>query len=216
MPRARARTTTATYEMQNVMWAMTICPSEPFWPNSWPKKMSRLMPMMISGVTIGSRMRTSEAPWPRNRLRARARPSSDPMIVDTMTATNATWSVRESASSRSLVGEQLRVPVGREPQPHEVPARHVEAEDDQDHDRGEQERVDQDGECRQPRVPPGPHPNVSWRSARIANRVPARVMTISMNPSAEPYGQSRPLVNRTWTILAIVEVCAPPSRSGVT
>ena len=107
MPRARARTTTATYEMQNVMWAMTICPSEPFWPNSWPKKMSRLMPMMISGVTIGSRIRTSEAPWPRNRLRARARPSSDPRIVDTMTATNATWSVRESASSRSWLANSF-------------------------------------------------------------------------------------------------------------
>ena len=37
------------------MWAIEIWPSEPFWPNSWLKKISRLMPMMISGVTIGSR-----------------------------------------------------------------------------------------------------------------------------------------------------------------
>ncbi len=64
MPRARARTTTATYEMQKVMWAIAICPSDPFWPNSWPKKISRLMPMMISGVTIGSRISTSDAALP--------------------------------------------------------------------------------------------------------------------------------------------------------
>ena len=50
----------------------------------------------------------------------------------------------------------------------------------------------------------------------MARNVPARVMTMSMNPSAEPYGQSRPLVNRTWTTLAIVDVWAPPRRSGVT
>ena len=51
---------------------------------------------------------------------------------------------------------------------------------------------------------------------RSASSVPPRVMTISRNPRADPYGQSRPLVKMTWTILAIVVVWAPPSRSGVT
>ena len=39
---------------------------------------------------------------------------------------------------------------------------------------------------------------------------------MSTNPSAEPYGQSRPSRNSSWTTLAMVVVSAPPSRSGVT
>ena len=46
--------------------------------------------------------------------------------------------------------------------------------------------------------------------------VPTSVISMRMNPSAEPYGQSRPSRNSSWTTLAIVVVLAPPSRSGVT
>ena len=71
---ARARTVIATYEMQNVMWASEIWPIEPVEPKSWKKNTSRLMPMMISGVIIGSRSSVWTAPEPRNRSRASPRP----------------------------------------------------------------------------------------------------------------------------------------------
>ena len=58
--------------------------------------------MMISGVTIGSRMSVSVAPLPRNRSRASPRPSRDPRIVDATTAIAATSKVIRSASRRSL------------------------------------------------------------------------------------------------------------------
>ena len=60
--RARARTTTATYETQNVMCAIEIWASEPLAEKSCEKKSSRLMPRMISGATIGSRMSVSDRP----------------------------------------------------------------------------------------------------------------------------------------------------------
>ena len=84
--------------MQNVTWAMAIWPSDPFWPNSWAKKISRLMPMMISGVTIGRRISVSVAPLPRNLSRASPRPSSEPRTVEPMTAITATFRVTSSAS----------------------------------------------------------------------------------------------------------------------
>ena len=93
--------------MQNVMWAIMIWPIEPFMPSSWLKKISRLMPMMISGVTIGSRSSVSVAPAPRNLSRARPRPSSVPRIVATITATNATWTVTHRASSRSRLANSF-------------------------------------------------------------------------------------------------------------
>ena len=98
---------TATYEMQNVTWAIEIWPSDPFWANSWLKKISRLMPMMISGVTIGSSSRVSVAPLPRKWRRASPRPSSEPRIVEPMTAMTATCMVIPSASSRSWLANSF-------------------------------------------------------------------------------------------------------------
>ena len=49
------------------MWAIEICWIEPCPLTSTPKNSGRLIPMTISGVTIGSRSRVS-AP-PRDRLR---------------------------------------------------------------------------------------------------------------------------------------------------
>src|SRR5262249_46291302 len=112
--------------------------------------------------------------------------------------------------------QELRVPARGEAEPDEVPARDVEAEDDQDDDRREQERVRRDGERRQPAVPLASHARTSRRSVRRATSVPTSVTIMSRKPSAEPYGESRPLVKMTWTIFAIVVVWAPPSRSGVT
>jgi hypothetical protein len=113
MPDARARTVTATYEMQNVMWAIDSWPIEPIPPNSWKKKISRLIPSRISGVTIGRRSSVSVAPLPRNLSRARPSPSSEPRTVETTTAIAATWRVTRSASSRSSLpssrGYQSRV-----------------------------------------------------------------------------------------------------------
>ena len=114
MPAARARTMTATYEMQNVMWAIAIWPSEPFWPNSWAKKISRLMPMMISGVTIGSRSSVSVAPLPRNLSRARPSPSSEPRTVDADDRDDGDLERHPERVEQVAVGEQLRVPVERE------------------------------------------------------------------------------------------------------
>ena len=145
---------------------------------------------------------------------AQARAASPGSSTPT-TAIAATWIVTHSASIRPWLAKQLRVPVEGEAQPDEVPARDVEAEHDQDHDRGEQDRVDPDRERGQPAARSAPvTPMTSRRRLRSARSVPARVTTISRNPSADPYGQSRPLVKMTWTILAIVVVWAPPSRSG--
>ena len=69
MPAARARTTTATYETQNVMCAIESWPIEPCASNSCRKNSSRLRPMTISGVTIGSRSRVSAPARPRPQPR---------------------------------------------------------------------------------------------------------------------------------------------------
>ena len=101
------------------------------------KKSSRLMPMTISGVTIGSsRSSLRSAPRQRKPIRASAETEQRARAtVDAMTAMTATWRVTPSAPRRSLVGEQRRVPVEREAGPVEVPRDGVEAEDDQDDDR---------------------------------------------------------------------------------
>ena len=95
------------------MWASEIRPIAGSPGRAWVKKISRLMPMMISGVTIGSRMSVSAAPLPRNRSRASPKPRSDPRTVATTTATAATMSEVWSESSRSLLassfGYQSRV-----------------------------------------------------------------------------------------------------------
>ncbi len=83
------------------MWASEICPIDPFCEKACEKKISRLMPMMISGVTIGSRIRVSVAPLPRNRKRASPSPRSVPRIVEPMTATTATCIVIPTALIRS-------------------------------------------------------------------------------------------------------------------
>ena len=74
-------------------------------------------PMTISGVTIGSRSSVSVAARPRNRRRASARPSSVPRTVDTITVTAASRSVTEQRVEERVVGEQVRIPVEREPLP---------------------------------------------------------------------------------------------------
>ena len=93
MPRARARTTTATYEMQNVMWAMTICAERAV----LAEQLAEEDQQADAHDDLGRHHRQQEqrlgGARPRNRSRARARPSSVPRTVDTMTATNATWSV---------------------------------------------------------------------------------------------------------------------------
>jgi len=95
------------------MWASEIWPIEPIAPKSWKKKISRLIPMRISGVTIGRRRSVSVAPLPRNLRRARPSPRSEPRIVETTTATAATTSVVLNASIRpafsNRVGYQLSV-----------------------------------------------------------------------------------------------------------
>ena len=97
------------------MWAIEIWPIDPFRPNSWAKKMSRLMPMMISGVTIGRRSSVSVAPLPAEaqpgqpEARAARRGSSTPMTAIDRHLERDPERVEEVA-----VGEQLRVPVERE------------------------------------------------------------------------------------------------------
>ena len=59
-------------------------------------------------------------------------------------------------------------------------------------------------------------PATSRRSGPSARSVPPSVSIMRTNPSAAPYGQSRPWRNSSWTTLAIVVVSEPPSRSGVT
>ena len=105
---ARARTTTATYDTQNVMWAIEIWASEPRAEKTWAKNSSRLMPRMISGATIGRMISVSARP-PTLRLRSRASPSpsSVPSTVATSTATSATRIVFSSASSMSSLANRI-------------------------------------------------------------------------------------------------------------
>jgi len=84
--------------MQNVMWASEIWAIEPLRLNSCVKNTSRLMPITTSGVIIGSRSNVWTAPEPRKRSRASPSPSSEPRIVDPITATTATCIVTHSAS----------------------------------------------------------------------------------------------------------------------
>jgi hypothetical protein len=99
--------------MQNVTCARTSWPNEPRAPKNWKKKTSRLRPMMISGVTMGSSRSVSAAARPRNLTRASASPSSVPSAVDTITTTTARRSVTPTASSSrrfaKSVGYQSRV-----------------------------------------------------------------------------------------------------------
>ena len=63
--------------------------------------------MMISGVTIGSRRSVSVAPRRGTAGAPAPSPRSEPRIVDAITAMNATWSVTESASSRSRLANSF-------------------------------------------------------------------------------------------------------------
>ena len=81
-----------------MMWAIEIWPSEPCRLNSCAKNTSRLMPMITSGVTIGSRRSVWTAPAPRNRSRASPSPRSEPRIVAPTMAIAATWRLIQSAS----------------------------------------------------------------------------------------------------------------------
>ena len=81
MPAARARTTIATYLMQNVMCAICSWPNEPCASNSCRKNSSRLRPMTISGVTIGRRSRVSAPARPGTAAVPAPRPSSEPRIT---------------------------------------------------------------------------------------------------------------------------------------
>ena len=77
--------------------------------------------MMISGVTIGSRISVSVAPLPRNRSRASPSPSSEPRIVAPMIAMSATRKVTDSASRSWLLANNLGYQSSGEPEPDEVP-----------------------------------------------------------------------------------------------
>src|SRR6185369_12029212 len=117
------------------------------------------------------------------------------------------------------VVEQLRVPVEGEARPGEPTPGAVEAEHDQHDDRREQDHVGRDRQRGEPATRPAAHalaPITSRRRLRSAMRVPTMVTPMSRKPSADPYGQSRPVVKMTWIRLAIVVVWAPPSTSGVT
>ncbi len=83
------------------MWAIEICWIDPLPLNSCPKNSSRLMPMTISGVTIGSSSSVSLDPRVRRPSRVSPRPSSVPSTVATITATSATWSVTMRAPMSS-------------------------------------------------------------------------------------------------------------------
>ncbi len=61
--------------------------------------------MTISGVTIGTSRSVSVAARPRNRWRASASPSNVPRIVETTTATAATRSVSNKASTTSSLAK---------------------------------------------------------------------------------------------------------------
>ncbi len=74
MPAARARTVMATYEMQNVTWAIESWPKEPVLSNSWRKNSSSERPMTISGVTIGSRRSSSAGAAAADREPGQAQP----------------------------------------------------------------------------------------------------------------------------------------------
>ena len=225
MPAARLRTTTATNEMQNVMWAMLSWANEPRLSNRATKKSSSDRPSTISGVTIG---RSSE------RLGRPVAAEAEPGQAEAeQRAEDGRHDHRDESDldgradrrEQVVVGQQLAVPVRGEGVPHERPPRIVEREDDQHDDRGEQEREDEHRERGQQRVALAAHrrrpvsrgahsPDISRRTRRRAMSVPTIVTTIRMNPSADPNGQSRPSRKRSWMTLAMVVCCAPPSRSG--
>ena len=94
------------------MCAIAICHIDPFAANTSPKNSSRLMPITISGVTIGSRISVSIAPAPRRCCsRASPSPSSVPSVVVTTTEIAATWIVTQQRVEQLVVLEQRRVPV---------------------------------------------------------------------------------------------------------
>ena len=216
---ALARTTTVTYETQKVMWATEIWASEPLAEKSCAKKSSRLMPRMISGATIGSRMSVSEsAPTYRVRSLASPMPSSVPRTVETTTATGRHL---ERVHQRLDAGPRCRSSVGYQssvkPVHREVVLGVVEAEDDEDDDGQEEEDVDEQGVRREQGIAFAVHqPMTSRRSERMTASEATMVAAMSRNPMAAPAGQSRALRNWIWMILAMVVVSAPPSRSGVT
>jgi hypothetical protein len=100
-PRAasRARTTTVTYEIENVMWPRMIVVSDS-WRPTWVNTSSAETPATISGVTSGTSIRMFSPPLQRVRERTRPYASSVPMMVATTIVTSAIWTLaaRESRS----------------------------------------------------------------------------------------------------------------------
>src|SRR4051794_9326795 len=84
---SRARTTTVTYEIENVICA-SITVSRDSLKLSWVKRSSADTPATISGVTSGTSIRTFAAGLQRVRERTRPNASDVPSAVATIIVTN--------------------------------------------------------------------------------------------------------------------------------
>ena len=190
---------------------------DPLALNSRAKNSSRLIPMTTSGVTIGSRISgVRDAPPPRRTGGAPAPgPAACPRIVVTTTEMSGDLEGDAQRAQQRVVREQLRVPLEREAAPDEVALGVVEAEQDQDDDRREQEHVDQ---ARRERRQQGVAPPRISRSPRGGGTAgPATVPDDRERRSAgtrAPRRTASPCAdrNRIWMTLAIVVVWAPPEQ----
>ncbi len=84
----RARTTIVTYEIEKVMWAMTIVQNESAIP-TWLKISSAEIPATISGTTSGTSMRMLAPGAQRARERTRPIASAVPITVAASIVRNA-------------------------------------------------------------------------------------------------------------------------------
>ena len=92
---SRARTTTVTYEIENVVWAIITVSSER-WTLSCVNRSSAPTPATISGVTSGTSIRMFAAGLQRVRERTRPNASDVPSAV---AATIVTAEISRLASS---------------------------------------------------------------------------------------------------------------------
>ena len=179
-----------------------------------PEEQQQAMPMTISGVTIGSRRSISIGAAAAVLEPRQPKPQQRPEHAEATTAIAATWSVTHSAPRMSSFGNSVGYQSSVKPGPVEVPPVRVEREDDQDDDGQEQEDIDDERVGRSASaIPTRPHQDrTSVRRLRIATNVPTIVTAIRMNPSAAPYGQSRPDRNSVWTSFATSS--SAPRRAG--
>ena len=96
----RARTTIVTYEIENVMWAITIVQNESAIP-SWLKIRSAEIPATISGTTSGTSISTFAPGAQRARERTSPTASSVPRTVAASIVRNAISSEANSDSRRA-------------------------------------------------------------------------------------------------------------------